>query len=461
MANILLLCAGDRDLRELALCGATSAHRIVRHDYGTDALERLVSAAPHDAIRVRDPLLEIDDIASRYGGAVDGVISTDDYPGSTLAAFVASRFGLPGVAPLADLTCQHKFLARAAQRAAAPQAVPWFARIGNGAPAAAQAGIRFPAFVKPIKSFFSIGARRVDSMRALRDAIAVNPVSARFLQPLDRLLRSHAGIEAGPPLLVEGLLTGMQATLDGFVADGQVVALGVVDSIMFPGTISFDRFEYPSSLPVPVQRRMADVARDVLTSIGFDNGLFNIEFMHDPVMDTISIVEINPRMSSQFADLYEKVDGFNPYAVLVDLALGREPVVSRRRGRHAMAASCVLRTFDDCDVIAVPAPAQVDALLREHPDARVEILATPGTRLSHTMQDGASYRYGLLNLGGESRADILAKFDACRRAMPFALISLGRASEGPHPQATAPTQCWSPRSHCPLSPRGTVPCRPA
>ena len=41
--------------------------------------------------------------------------------------------------------------------------------------------------------------------------------------------------------------------------------------------------------------------------------MFNIEMMYDAATDRIGIIEINPRMASQFADLYEKVDGTNSY----------------------------------------------------------------------------------------------------------------------------------------------------
>ena len=99
--------------------------------------------------------------------------------------------------------------------------------------------------------------------------------------------------------------------------------MGVVDSIMFPNTIAFQRFEYPSSVPAPVQDRMADLARKVMPAFGFDNGQFNIELIYNPEANTVHIVEINPRMSSQFADLFEKVDGTNSYSVLLDLAFGK------------------------------------------------------------------------------------------------------------------------------------------
>ena len=103
---------------------------------------------------------------------------------------------------------------------------------------------------------------------------------------------------------------------------GEVHILGVVDSIFFPGTLAFSRFDYPSALPEGVQERMADIAERLMSGLGFDNGMFNVEMMYDAREDRIAIIEINPRMASQFADLYEKVDGTNSYEVLLDLGCG-------------------------------------------------------------------------------------------------------------------------------------------
>ena len=129
---------------------------------------------------------------------------------------------------------------------------------------------------------------------------------------------------------------------------------------MFPGTLAFSRFDYPSHLPDSVQARMGEIATTTMRGLGFDNGIFNIEMMYDVEDDRISIIEINPRMASQFADLYEKVDGTNSFAVLLDIAQGETPRFTRRQGRYAFAASCVLRSFEDYLVAAVPSAADIE-----------------------------------------------------------------------------------------------------
>ena len=162
---------------------------------------------------------------------------------------------------------------------------------------------------------------------------------------------------------------------------------------------------------------MVEIARRVMLALGFDHGQFNIEFIYNPPADTIHIIEINPRMSSQFADLFEKVDGTNSYSVLLDLALGNKPQVNSRRGKHSTAFSCVLRTFQNQRILKLPSRDEIRKLQTEFPDMRIEILATEGRKLSQQMQDTCSYRYGLLNIRGTGQEEILAVFDYCRRRL--------------------------------------------
>jgi hypothetical protein len=201
--------------------------------------------------------------------------------------------------------------------------------------------------------------------------------------------------------------------------------LGVTDSIFFPGTLAFSRFEYPSALPDGVQERMAEMARRLMGGLGFDNGLFNIEMMYDAREDRIAIIEINPRMASQCADLYEKVDGTNAYEVLLDIGTGVRPSPKRREGRYPFAASCVLRTFEDYVVAALPSEDLLAELEFRYPDIRLEIHATAGRKLSDEFHDGTSFRYGIISLGGRDRADVLQSFEACSAGLGIVLLPVG------------------------------------
>jgi len=102
-------------------------------------------------------------------------------------------------------------------------------------------------------------------------------------------------------------LRGEQVTIEACFFRGEAQVIGVTDSIMYPGAFSFRRFEYPSRVPREAQERMADIVVRFARAIGFDDGIMNVEMIHDPLTGALRIVEVNPRMCAQFADLMEKV----------------------------------------------------------------------------------------------------------------------------------------------------------
>ena len=108
-ATILVVCPSHRDHRELSLAAGAGGHRLLFHDYASIELEEMVAPSSR---RIAIPPVheEIERIvAAASKSRIDAVVSTDDYPGSTLAAIVAQRLGLPGTPVASNLLCQHKF----------------------------------------------------------------------------------------------------------------------------------------------------------------------------------------------------------------------------------------------------------------------------------------------------------------------------------------------------------------
>src|SRR6476659_6958201 len=410
--DVLVVCSTFRDHRELPRL-ARPGLTYLFHDYASTSLEELIDGRAEGLDGVADPIAEIARIGAALAGRdIAAIVSTDDYPGSALASVLAKTLGLPGPDPKVSLICQHKYLSRLAQASILPEAVPPFWPIDVAAEAAPPGGIAFPVFVKPMKSCFSIGAQRIECAAELDEAKRRWIALDDFFLPLERLLKREAGVKIGTTrLIAEGLLKGHQVTVEGYAFGGEVDILGVTDSIFFPGTLAFSRFEYPSALPDGVQERMAEMARRLMVGLGFDKGLFNIEII--------------PRMASQFADLYEKVDGTNAYEVLLDIGTGVRPSPKRREGRYPFAASCVLRTFEDYVVAALPSEDKLAELEYLYPDVRLEIHATAGRKLSDEFQDGTSFRYGIVSLGGRDRADVLQRFEACRAELDIVLLPVG------------------------------------
>jgi hypothetical protein len=203
------------------------------------------------------------------------------------------------------------------------------------------------------------------------------------------------------------------------VHNGKITILGIVDEVMYPGTQAFLRFEYPSRLPAEVLARMKALAEKLFTGLDYAYGFFNVELIYDADTGRIQIVEINPRMASQIMNLYRRVDGYDPYQVLFDLALGENPPVSFGQGAFGAAASFVFRRFDGRAVERVPKRAQIEWVQARYPDARLMLYLKHGASLAREMKWLGSHRYAVLNLGGASTEDLHQRYNEIRRELAF------------------------------------------
>ena len=337
-----------------------------------------------------------------------GVLSHHEQFGALAAALVAEALGLPGTDPLAVLAVQHKLHARRVLQQVAPEANLGFAELESDYGADIPAGLTYPAFVKPVKAAFSVLARHVASRAELQAHTRFGRrelwVIRRLVEPFERVLRERlpAAGSAHRLMLEEPLPAHTpQYNLDGWVFNGQARALGVVDAVMYPGTQAFMRWEHPSRAAPALQARALDVAARFLTAIGFTHGFFNMEFFHDPATDRLAVIEFNPRLASQFADLYRRVQGVDAHAMSLALALGRDPATLPRAVPSAgAAASLVYRSFDPRHAPPMPGAARASGLARAHPDAMLFTYPKSGHSLARDFKWLGSYRYGIIHLGG-------------------------------------------------------------
>ncbi|MEO7206657.1 MAG: ATP-grasp domain-containing protein [Steroidobacteraceae bacterium] len=418
--TILLVCPTMWDEGELPHIVDAGRYRVLI--YGSD-----VSEHPEDF-----DAIDFIDRAAVVGADqdVDGVMASDDYPGSIVAAAIAQQLNLPGPHPEAVLLCHHKYYSRVAQQRAVPEAVPTFDLVDPTRVPIAPNGLSFPMFVKPVKSFFSLFAQEVadgDELRALAQRAHYH--LREFVKPFNQLLARYTAFPLnGSYILAETPLHGQQVTVEGCVFHGEGRIIGITDSIMYPGTISFQRFEYPSVLSSAIQDLMSELALRFMHSIGFDDGLFNIEMFYDSDSEAISIIEVNPRMCPQFADLMEKVNGVNTYEIALSIAAGIRPHLNSEARTHRVAMSFALRLFEDSLVTRVPNAVEIAVMASLFPDARLKVLCREGHRLSEELQDGKSYRYAVLNLGAESRADALVRCERALRILPFSFEVIAPAT---------------------------------
>jgi len=392
-------------------------------EFGGDYFDDLLGENPDLNAKPLDIAKLLDETVQRhYDDNLAGIVSGVGYPGMSATAVLTERLDLPGPKPQPVLLCEHKYYCRVEQEKIVPSATPEYYLIDPKNLGTIDDISMYPGFLKPVKSCMSKNAFQIEDRDVLRQRAKESLLPELFILPFNDLVRLHTDWELNANyLLYEELLEGHQVSLEGYVYRGEVTVMGIIDAIMFPGTFSFKRFQYPSTLPHDVLLRMEQIAATFMKGIGYDNAMFNFEMIYNPKKDTIHIIEINPKIASQFPDLFEKVDGSNSYEVMMRIALGMPPGFVRGQGKYRIAASCVLRTFDDKLVKRVPDQDNIKRVEQQFPGAMVQVIATEGKRLSDQLQDAHSYRYGLINMGADSEEELVADFENASKMLNYQL----------------------------------------
>jgi biotin carboxylase len=362
-------------------------------------MKRLFVVAPtrRDLLNLADPrLLSRFDLVFEERPGLDGVFGSSDST-AALAVVVADRLGLPGPGYEAFMRCHDKLVSRRIQAQAVPEATPRFEPIDAMRPPS-DAPLPYPFFVKPVQGHLSQHAYLVDSGQRLAEVLA----AAR------RASFRH--------LIAEELLSGRLVTFEGFMHQGEMTPIGVTDAVMHENGISFNRFDYPSTLPDGPQQAMADVAARLMPALGFDQSIFNIEFFVGED-GAVSLVEVNGRMSSQFAPLVRAVHGVSTYELQLELAAGGSPTLPPRRD-DVVAASFLLRTFDDAIVRSIPDTVMINEAF---PGAQVELLVREGQRLSENDDDVLSHRLAVIALSGPDRKTLVDRYQRAAGMLAFEL----------------------------------------
>jgi hypothetical protein len=376
------------------------------------------------------PLQELLDKAIRqleaFDGPIDAIVGYWDFPVSSMVPILNRRFGLRSASLEAVLKCEHKYWSRLEQSKVIDE-YPRFTLV-NLDDDADRPDIDYPFWLKPVKSFSSDLAFRVDDEKTFDRALQeIREGIDRVATPFELIL-DHADLPpevadvGGHACLAEEAVGGQQVTIEGYSLDGHVETYGAIDSLCYPGSSSFLRFQYPSRLPSAVIDRMNRIARTVIGHVGLDASTFNIEFFWDADTDAIHVLEVNPRHSQSHAHLFADVDGVPNHQAMVDLALGRRPRLRRGEGQYAVAAKWFLRTFADGVVTRRPTDEEVAAVEAEIPGTIVDLVAHEGDRLSQMWhQDSYSYKLANLYIGAADEGELVAKYERSIAALPFTI----------------------------------------
>jgi ATP-grasp domain len=385
------------------------------------------------------------------------VSSQHEQFGALAAALLAEKMGWPGTCPKAVAACQHKLYARQVLQQVAPEANVVCKKLASAYGEDIPEGLSYPLFVKPVKAAFSVLAQVVRSREELQ---AFTRFGAYELWVIKHLVRPFENVQkrllpnagtAHSMMLEEPVqhARGQQYSLDGIAFNNEIKPLGIVDSVMYPGTQAFMRFDYPSRLPQTAQDQALDVAQRFLAAVGFKHGMFNMEFFYDSDSKQLKVIEFNPRMASQFADLYQRVDGINLHAMALELAHGRNPwAIAPMEASAGCASSFVYRVFDERAghlpqrIPPMPSAAQMLQLQVQFPDHLLLQFPKAGHSLARDFKWLGSYRYGIVHLGARDAQDL---HERCQRISGILNWPVPY-SDGLHEELSAPS---------PLSPIST------
>ncbi|MDX1466218.1 MAG: hypothetical protein R3215_11005 [Halomonas sp.] len=399
-------------------------------------LEKVVHAEEYPFDRLVDEALAE---LNRFEGPVDAIVGYWDFPTSGLLPVLRQARGLPGPSLAAVLKCEHKYWSRLEQARSVPDCVPAFQALDPFDERAVESvRIDYPFWLKPIKAHSSHLGFRIENADHLREVLPVMRAGiGRFGRPFDEVcahaeLPDEVAAVTGHHCIAEAIISaGRQFTLEGYVLNGVVHLVGIVDSLRDGEHSSvLLRYEYPSSLPEALQQRMLELSRRFIARIGFDDGPFNIEYFHDAQADRLWLLEVNARISRSHAALFQLVDGAPHLQVMVDVALGMPPRMPHREGRYGVAAKQMLRVFDNGRVSRVPNEEEVRRVEAAFPGTLVQLNVREGMRLSELRhQDSFSWELGVLFIGADDRETLDARIEQCRRMLPFEIEPLPEEDE--------------------------------
>ncbi|MFI0468977.1 hypothetical protein ACH347_33305 [Saccharopolyspora sp. 5N102] len=195
MARPVNVFALGLDERNLALLQDLT----LLHPYRFHALLEKAEIMYEDGL----PLTELLDEAHRrlqaFDGTIDAIIGYWDFPVSSMVPILCIHYGLPGASLESVVKCEHKYWSRLEQRKVT-NAYPAFDLIDLSGDPQPPPRLRYPIWIKPVKSYSSALAFRVTADDEFERALAEIREGVHHIgQDFDFLL----GATSSPPATSE------------------------------------------------------------------------------------------------------------------------------------------------------------------------------------------------------------------------------------------------------------------
>lgn len=328
------------------------------------------------------------------GIELDGVVGFSDQS-ALIASVVAENLGLVGPSPMAVYKAQHK--ARFSE--ICTNLLPHFPAtfVVDEHTTVQPNELRFPAFIKPVRGMMSRHARKVlNWQEVITHVLSIGVLQQRKYGWFDDFVAFVGDEVTVSSYVVQEFCNGEQYSVDGFVQNGVVSIIGFVKTVFDANRQSFIRFDYPADLRNIVQEQVIEILNELTSKLGYDNAGFCMEFFLSATENIIPI-EFNTRVALQFSPLYAARYAITPVEMMLQLATDMRPNLQmENKSQHA--SSCVLRMPQDCLLTKAPTKEALEQLKSTYGVKSIWFIPTVGSKLSDSMQDEYTYRYGLVTI---------------------------------------------------------------
>lgn len=266
-----------------------------------------------------------------------------------VAAIVCEKLDLFGPSFESVMQCFHKFYAREIDLYSPVYAVvKWENERRFVIDEQILTKLNFPLFVKPVCSSYGMFCGMVNKPEQLPELctnLAKNyqhwwQMYQVFFQEFIDGKKYPLAVTSQVPLLVEEMVSGQPLTCDGFVYQGKVFFVGLVDTLEAEDG-SVDCYAFPAQVSFKQQQNIYDRVTNFVQDSGLDNSFFSAEFWLQG-QDTPILIEINARMSASFGFLYQQSLNFNLPKAALKLAQGICPQIPQHPSAEEIITSCRL-----------------------------------------------------------------------------------------------------------------------
>lgn len=361
-----------------------------------------------------------------FDGSIDAIMTYWDFPATMMVPILCREYDLHSARLEAVVALDHKYWSRLIQSRVTDD-IPAFGLLDLDATEPhLPRGVDYPAWIKPVQSASSEGAYYIEGADQLATIMPTAREQAeRTGEPFEDILAlidlpPEVEKVGGAAYLAEESATGHQVTIEGYVYNDQPVTYGLVESITYPDSPSFLRYQYPSRMSQELYDRIADISARVVGASGLNNSTFNIEFFWDPRAGRLRLLEANARHSQSHAAVFELVEGVTNHHAMLFLAMGRPPEAPAGGGPYATAAKWFLRHFADGVVRQVPTADQIAEFTDRNPGSWVEPTVAEGDRLSEGYgEDSYSFVLAEVVLAGDDTDHLERQWEDFLATVPF------------------------------------------